>query len=173
MKIRAGFVSNSSSSSFIVALVHKPQSVEDLRKMLFGEKEYHHNFFSYGDEPSNIPTKDIAQTVFCKIKKKATIKDMIESISCGWFNDYCDCPGRYDIHEDLNFNATDKKDFDKLWDMEHKENNKRAKAIIDMFRKQHKNKYYVIMPFSDNNGESMEEHSGIFDEIAYIKTSYH
>jgi hypothetical protein len=35
MKIRNGFVSNSSSSSFIVALPFEPKSREDVKKTLF------------------------------------------------------------------------------------------------------------------------------------------
>ena len=35
MKIRQGFVSNSSSSSFILRLPHKPKSVDELKEMLF------------------------------------------------------------------------------------------------------------------------------------------
>lgn len=40
MKIRNGFVSNSSSSSFIVSFDKKPSSAEELREILFGDKEY-------------------------------------------------------------------------------------------------------------------------------------
>jgi hypothetical protein len=45
MKTRSGFVSNSSSSSFIVTFPHKPESPEDVFSMLFG-----HTRFDYGTE---------------------------------------------------------------------------------------------------------------------------
>ena len=38
MKIRLGFVSNSSSSSFIVSFHTSPESVEEVRKQMFGDK---------------------------------------------------------------------------------------------------------------------------------------
>jgi len=37
MKIRTGFVTNSSSSSYLIILDRQPESVEDLHKMVFGE----------------------------------------------------------------------------------------------------------------------------------------
>ena len=42
MKIRTGFVSNSSSSSFVVAFSHRPKSVKDLKEMMFGKQEWHY-----------------------------------------------------------------------------------------------------------------------------------
>lgn len=39
MKTRIGFVSNSSSSSFVVALPYKPETIEDLYSMLFGDSD--------------------------------------------------------------------------------------------------------------------------------------
>jgi hypothetical protein len=38
MKIRIGFVSNSSSSSFIVAFRNKPKTVEEIKKLMFGDR---------------------------------------------------------------------------------------------------------------------------------------
>ncbi|MFA5135245.1 MAG: hypothetical protein WC505_05705 [Patescibacteria group bacterium] len=54
MKIRTGFVSNSSSSSFVVAFPHEPDGVQDLHRMLFGDNERHEIVSRYnypGDTP--------------------------------------------------------------------------------------------------------------------------
>jgi hypothetical protein len=42
MKMRTGFVSNSSSSSFIVAFPKRPTSVDEVEELLFGELEGEH-----------------------------------------------------------------------------------------------------------------------------------
>ena len=179
MKIRTGFISNSSSSSFIVALPHKPKDAEDLKTMLFGKQEWHYTGYSYGDQDTDVPTQEIAENVFKKIGKKATIKDMVESIVHGWFRGFWDFPGHYSRDDDPDFERIDFKDpkcsekFEEKWAYEEKINNKRAKDIVDAFRKMNSDKHIVVMSFSDNDGEAVEEHSGIFRRVESIRTSYH
>ncbi|KKK77527.1 hypothetical protein LCGC14_2852710, partial [marine sediment metagenome] len=57
MKIRQGFISNSSSSSFIVAFPKIPKNQNELQTMLFGDKE------SYGTPWQNWPAQQVASTV--------------------------------------------------------------------------------------------------------------
>lgn len=40
MKIRSGFVSNSSSSSFVIAIDKLPESADEVRGLFFGDKQY-------------------------------------------------------------------------------------------------------------------------------------
>ena len=179
MKIRLGHISNSSSSSFVIALPHKPKDVEDLRKMLFGKQEWFYTGYSYGDEDTDVSTQKLAESVFKKIKKKATVKDMMESICHGWFDEWCGLPGHYSMDDDINFDRIEYTDprrsekLEKQWAYEEKVNKQRAKAIVDMFRKIHSDKYIVTMWFSDNDGETVEEHAGIFERVEHIRTSYH
>ena len=179
MKIRTGFVSNSSSSSFVVALPHKPKDVEDLKKMLFGKQEWFYRGYSYGDGSTDASTQGLAENVFSKIKKKATIKEMVESICHGWFGEWYGLPGHYSLDDDPNYEKIDFNDpkrsekFEEKWAEEEKENNKRARDIVDAFRRMNKDKHIVVMSFSDNDGEQVEEHAGIFERVKSIKTSYH
>lgn len=59
MKVRSGFISNSSSSSFIVGFEKKPASVKELQEMLF-DKEIEVTNEWLG----TFPTKVIAETIF-------------------------------------------------------------------------------------------------------------
>jgi len=71
MKIRNGFVSNSSSSSFVVAFPRNPKSVEDVQEMVFGDETWF--VHPYGDEthyPDGFPTREIAEVLWGNIKSQ-------------------------------------------------------------------------------------------------------
>ena len=68
MKTRNGFVSNSSSSSFVVLLPHKPKSVEDLKDMMFP-------MWSWDDVIDN---EYVDKTMTIKEVVGRVFKDMIE-----------------------------------------------------------------------------------------------
>ena len=59
MKIRRGHVSNSSSSSFVVAFDRMPSSEDELRQLMFGDDEY---WFDYHD--GRYPTREIARIIY-------------------------------------------------------------------------------------------------------------
>jgi hypothetical protein len=179
MKIRNGFVSNSSSSSFVVAFPHKPTSAEDVKEMMFGKQEWHYIGDIYSeDDNTDAPTIGIAQKVFNKINKKATKKEMFEAIRNGWFSYYIDrelLPGMYESFEetkDLTY-KNDKEKIEEIWAKGDKINDKRVNDIVKIFRENNKDKFFVVMDFSDNDGEEIEEHTDIFNRLEHIRTSYH
>ena len=79
MKIRNGFVSNSSSSSFILKLPYYPQSVDDMGKMLLGD-EYPILLVYYDDIA--FPTKQVLEIIYNDVintigkKKNLTIDNI-------------------------------------------------------------------------------------------------
>lgn len=180
MKIRLGFISNSSSSSFIIAFPHKPESAEDTRQMLFGKQKWHYTGHSYEDQDTDVSTHKLAENVFAKIEKKATEKEIYESIRHGCFDAYMFpeiFPGHYDDHEKmagLSYQDPEEcKKINRIWKETEKINDKRATIIAEAFGRSFCDNYIVVMEFSDNDGETIEEHSGIFERVEHIKTSYH
>ena len=79
MKIRNGFVSNSSSSSFILMLDKIPTSIEEMKKILYGENATY--FTTYWNDDA-ISTDEVAQIVLNSIKNtvQLDINDMVEQV---------------------------------------------------------------------------------------------
>ena len=78
-KIRLGFVSNSSSSSFIVAFNREPESAEDVASQMFGDiSTLEHPYY---DDIYN--ALDVAKTVFADMKMQTpnSHNDIVESIN--------------------------------------------------------------------------------------------
>ncbi len=77
MKIRSGFVSNSSSSSFIVAFEKLPESAEEIKQMLFGNQEI---VYCYDECRS---ANDIAERVFQDFQEQPAPEfDALIEVAC-------------------------------------------------------------------------------------------
>ena len=77
MKMRNGFVSNSSSSSFIVAFPKKPQTTDEVLKIMFNNKEF--QVTAYGK--AVLTTKSVANNVFDAIICKAVARGNLSNIA--------------------------------------------------------------------------------------------
>ena len=86
MKIRNGFVSNSSSSSFLVAFDKKPKNVLELHKAMFGTKSTTVQMFDY----SSYSSLEVAKTVWNSLEeqKPLTEKEIREEAGSGYFEGY-------------------------------------------------------------------------------------
>jgi hypothetical protein len=176
MKIRSGFVSNSSSSSFLVIFPREPKSAEDVRTMLFDEIQT-----LYGEYDEFYPVSQVAETVWSDIcnQKKNDIKTAKEELGYGGcydspnysdFDHIKDWKERSAAYDSVNEIYADKKmkeffnpNFRKL--KLKKINNE---AIVDPGT-------LYIFQYSDNDGSygAALEHGSLFNKLKYIRISKH
>ena len=96
MKIRNGFVSNSSSSSFIIPLKDIPSSVEDLQQQMFGNASEVEYMYNWGDEKVMLDTRALAEILYNDTIKSnsQTNASVLEEIEYWWGGD--------DVLEEVN-----------------------------------------------------------------------
>jgi len=162
MKTRTGFVSNSSSSSFIVGFDKKPETVEELKNLLFDEDQ--EVFVGLYDD-AVYPVQQVVQTVFDDLRdqNEATKDEIYNTVLSGHVNgmprssDFRRCNG--ETAWDAYFEACD--DY----------RGKYAEDLINKF----KDKKIFIFEYSDNDGPyyTALEHGDLFDRINYVRVSHH
>lgn len=198
MKTRTGFVSNSSSSSFIIGLSNEPSCVEDVHKELFDTDEVRELEALY-DGDDTYTTLDVAQQVYedVSIQKPTNLdkgkKAILENINSGSFEgmpDYNYKSESYNFRHaykketgiDINDDKTPKEIYEKYmemcrveyeqWDLELEQASNR---LLDKYKDRFEGKKIYFLSYSDNDGsfQSFMEHGGIFDKIPNITISNH
>jgi len=83
MKTRLGFVSNSSSSSFVVAFDKTPESVIEMQQLLFDANQ---TMFSDLWSDDGWPVAEVAQEILRQIERKSalTTDDVVEIVRSGY-----------------------------------------------------------------------------------------
>lgn len=168
MKIRSGFVSNSSSSSFILVFDSIPQTKEELKELLNLENL---NFFQKYEGKKY--TEDEYLTRILK-----DIQDTTE-------------PSDEELKDDFSTLAYNNKDVKKAWDKAYDRYasvserckleiiaNKKQEAVtnkmLNDFKKRYPNKHIRQLTYSDESGglDSRIEHGNLF-KVDHIKISHH
>jgi hypothetical protein len=166
VKIRAGFVSNSSSSSFVVAFPTIPHSVEEIKQLLFADKEIYSYEFSPKDE--SYTTQRVSETVASDMMSQSpvTYDEIVETIRCGHVNGMPE----FDYPSNLS-----QKDYHKWCEEHDKLCYEFAKKTADEFIKQNKGKYFYIFHYADEDGSygSALEHGPLFDKMPCLAISNH
>ena len=190
MKIRNGFVSNSSSSSFVVAFDKIPETCEELRNIMFPDKEQ-----IIVDFYDHCSVDEVVQQVLADIKaQEPTSEDEIkDEISSGHYTghpDYNQTDGPIDAYRDKFYK---KFGYGTKWS-KHPDWEKREREISQECRKEYDEvcrkaelKYYeeikeqfegkicLTFHYGDNDGSffAIMEHGDIFCRLPHIRISHH
>jgi hypothetical protein len=152
MKFRRGFVSNSSSSSFILALPSLPKSAEELRAWLFGDIAY----LSHPYEIRAVPALQAANSVFEQITETDSHLETAERVA-----DLVQAPHSFECYR------RDRKRYDKK---ANEYETKTAKEFVES----NKGKSFFLVTYSDETPfGSFMEHGGIFNNIPHIEINNH
>ena len=175
MKIRNGFVSNSSSSSFIIGV---PKDVAEdkakLKKYLFGNNEVYPNPYIWdSDDIYSWPAEEVTNIVFDDIHKEGPIDHdrMVEEYSDGYTPTFEQ--SEREVRQSMGIGRHDWSDgmFKKIAEL----NEQKSKEVVDQFIQDNANCQFYVVNYSDNDGvlSTAMEHGCLFDFIPCLKVSHH
>jgi hypothetical protein len=202
MKIRNGFVSNSSSSSFILKLPHYPSSYEDMKKMLLGDEDP--LVLTHYDDTA-FPTRQVIEIIYRDVIDALgkSRDNSVESVSGEEFaiseysldeydnkitssnkEEYNSLKRQYKmIVKDLKdaYSKRNNDDFDNelinnLYNQEDEIGNKMGELIIKSIKeKSLVTDVFATLSYSDNDGALMSfiEHGDILNPIMISRISHH
>jgi hypothetical protein len=163
MKIRNGFVSNSSSSSFVVAFTSVPETKKELIKMLFDEEQ---QFVSPCYCDNMVAVSDAAARVLSDLENDTPLSriEAIRVLSSGYHD-------RIEVNYDKYRDETGNID----WNAVQSERQRLAEILLDELLAPLKRCELYCFRYSDNEGdfESTMEHGNVFEKLPHIRISNH
>jgi hypothetical protein len=201
MKLRQGFISNSSSSSFIVGFKERPKNAEEMLEILFPHDGPDTVVSVYDDDPSyddpdELTAGFIAGQVFddlCSLQKLSKA-EILEEINSG---SYPGMPDTWNRPEDERLSAVNRqfrekygqdaqwgnhKDWNEarlkvlgeIWAEENAELLEAAKKCLeDNWEWLKDREVFAFEYHDDSTAGSMLEHGDIFRNLPHIRVSHH
>lgn len=157
MRIRLGFVSNSSSSSFVIGLDHAPESVEELQEMLFGDiPDFRH---PYQDDVYS--ARYITQRVWNDLKEPISIEQLRAELG----------QGSFEGHPDISYRADGTIDREKY----ERQKSVALERVYEKEKGKFQGKTLYVLRYSDNDGEvdTAMEHGDLFRRVPHVRISHH
>jgi hypothetical protein len=192
MRIKIDFVTNSSSSSFLVAWPNKIKTLDDVLKFIRIQERasivYHD---AIEQEPIHLQEGNFDYDF-----DQAT-KIITEKLADFFTNGYTETVQCYHLHDEIrrriqremfkNINNISPKDWEKLEDETNKEfiskygmsqqelQHQKAVLLAESFIKGNKGKWLYMFHYGDEDGSlySALEHDGTFDGLVSIQVSHH
>jgi hypothetical protein len=167
MKTRDGFVSNSSSSSFIVCFPDgKPKNVSDLQKLLFDDKKKYYEFKS----------SDIAAHVWHDLKgnralsKKKLAEELSREVMTNDATILLQFPMPGDPYGSVTWNSLL---YESLSELYFKALEKRGSELSEHLMKTHPGKYYLFEISDNSDIEGAMENGDLFKRLFHVYASNH
>ena len=173
MKTRSGFVSNSSSSSFIVAFKKVPKSVAEMQKMLFGKQLYYSNPYynpEYKDESEHSwLAQEVSIRVFEDMKNTVQPNEIEEELKHGYIVD--EFAPKYNDFSSTVIGG----DWEKRHENWLEATEKYAKSVAKDFIKDNPEATFYKFRYSDNDGnlDTALEHGDLFNRLPHVKVGNH
>jgi len=179
MKIKTDFITNSSSSTFVVAWPTKIKSLEDVKKYIWREDKARQVYsdVSHCPKPSKINPKNI-KVVECVARELEAgfLKDL-------YGGNYKNMNETYDQFKPdfMNRHGVTDEEIQKnnfisglMWKEYNEYRHKIAVILAKKFCKENEGNFLYIFSYGDS-GEFMSEmeHGGTFNDVPHIQVSHH
>lgn len=162
MKVRTHFVSNSSSSSFILAFRNVPQTQEELKTLLFAEEEMlvYYEF--------SLTTKSASKIIFSTLGDPVKEEDILRELNQGELS-------TAKFPNPPQYPYSGQENYQKIYEEYLQQKNKYLQNIAEDFLKRTKYHTYYIVEYCDNFGPYFVtlEHAETFKRIPHIRVNKH